>query len=372
MSRAIGLARAHSFLERLATVDEPRVRETNAPLGRSDPCYTPDMNIAVNRESFDPAGWVPPEVGRISNHQTDLPRIAKDSKATAAIEAKLAQIPTIHDLHNADAKNLVSLATSSVHLIVTSPPYWTLKKYRDSQGQLGHVVEYDEFVSQLDQVWRECYRVLVPGGRLVCVVGDVCMSRRKNKGEHTVVPLHSSIQERCRQIGFSNLAPIIWHKIANAAYEASGNGGGFLGKPYEPNAVIKNDIEFILMLRKPGGYRSPNLATRILSVIPEERHRIWFQQIWTGITGASTKNHPAPYPLELVERLVRMFSFVGDIVLDPFMGTGTTNVAAAKWGRNSIGIELDSEYFTYAENRIEKDTRRLFSGALIRSYKKQR
>ena len=115
-----------------------------------------------------------------------------------------------------------------------------------------------------------------------------------------------------------------------------------------------------------GGYRSPDLPTRILSVIPEQKHRIWFQQIWTGVTGASTKNHPAPYPLELAERLVRMFSFVGDTVLDPFMGTGTTNVAAAKWGRNSIGVELDSDYFSKAADRIDKDTRKLFSGALVR------
>ena len=101
----------------------------------------------------------------------------------------------------------------------------------------------------------------------------------------------------------------------------------FLGKPYEPNAVIKNDIEFILMQRKPGGYRSPSVATRVLSVIGEANHREWFQQIWTGLTGASTRNHPAPYPLELAERLIRMFSFVGDTVLDPFLGTGTTTLA---------------------------------------------
>jgi DNA modification methylase len=369
MSRAIGLARAQAMLERLAAVEERPRHHSNAPSGPSNPCYTPNMNIALDREAFDPAGWVPKETGRIANHQTDLPRIAKDTKATAAIEAKLAQIPTIHDLHNADARTFASLAPNSVHLVVTSPPYWTLKRYRDSEGQLGHVKDYDEFIEQLNQIWNECYRVLVPGGRLVCVVGDVCLSRRKNNGEHTVVPLHSSIQEHCRQIGFSNLAPIIWHKIANAIYEAAGNGGGFLGKPYEPNAVIKNDIEFILMLRKPGGYRSPSLATRILSVIPEDKHRVWFQQIWNGVTGASTKNHPAPYPLELAERLVRMFSFVGDVVLDPFMGTGTTNVAAAKWGRNSIGIEIDPEYFAYAVNRIVKDTQRLFSGALIQSHK---
>jgi DNA modification methylase len=97
------------------------------------------------------------------------------------------------------------------------------------------------------------------------------------------MPLHASIQEHCRRLGFNNLAPIIWHKIANAVYEATGNGGGFLGKPYEPNSVIKNDIEFILMERKPGGYRSPSLKTRILSVIPADQHKVWFQQIWTGL-----------------------------------------------------------------------------------------
>jgi DNA modification methylase len=137
------------------------------------------------------------------------------------------------------------------------------------------------------------------------------------------------------------LAPIIWYKIANANYEAQGNGGGFLGKPFEPNAVVKNDIEFILMERKPGGYRSPSVETRVLSVISGDKHKEWFQQIWSGVTGASTRQHPAPYPMELAERLVRMFSFVGDTVLDPFSGTGTTSLAAAKWGRNSIGVEID-------------------------------
>jgi DNA modification methylase len=324
------------------------------------------MNMQPTSLKLDAAEWLPPEIGTIKNHQTDLPRIAKDKKATAAIVARVAQIPTVHDLYNADARSLSFLRDESVHLVVTSPPYWTLKEYRETPAQLGHVAVYDDFVSQVAKVWEECFRVLVPGGRLVCVVGDVCLSRRKNRGEHTVVPLHASIQERCRAIGFSNLAPIIWHKIANAVYEAEGNGGGFLGKPYEPNAVIKNDIEFILMLRKAGGYRSPDLSTRILSVIPEAEHREWFQQIWAGITGASTKNHPAPFPLELAERLVRMFSFVGDTVLDPFLGSGTTSLAAARWGRNSIGVETDPEYFRKSVIRIESQTQKLFSTAHIR------
>ena len=305
------------------------------------------------------------EVGGITNHQTDLPRIAKDAKIIATIEAKLERLPTQHDLYRRDARSIDFLSPESVHLVVTSPPYWTLKNYRVSEGQLGYISDYDAFLSELDKVWTACFNALVPGGRLICVVGDVCLSRRKNKGEHIVVPLHASIQEHCRNLGYNNLAPIIWHKIANAIYEASSNGGGFLGKPYEPNSVIKNDIEFILMERKPGGYRSPSLTTRILSVIPANQHKLWFQQIWTGVTGASTKLHPAPFPLQLAERLIRMFSFVGDTVLDPFMGTGTTNAAAAKWGRNSIGIEVDPHYFDMAVKRLDTETPKLIANRVF-------
>lgn len=308
---------------------------------------------------------IPGSVGEVTDHQTELPRIARDPKATADIEANLAHVRTSHVLYRADARDLEFLPPGSVHLVVTSPPYWTLKEYNQHADQLGHIADYESFLAGLDAVWSHCFRVLVPGGRLVCVVGDVCLSRRNNGGEHTVVPLHSSIQEHCRAMGFSNLAPIIWHKIANAKYEADGNGGGFLGKPYEPNAVIKNDIEFILMLRKPGGYRSPSLATRIMSVIPASKHRLWFQQIWSGVTGASTREHPAPFPVEIAERLIRMFSFVGDTVLDPFLGTGTTTVAAAKCGRNSIGVEVDHRYLAHAEKRIQTATKSLFSQAIV-------
>lgn len=320
------------------------------------------LTKAHNAGKFD--SYLPAQVEVGEDPQKGLPQIAKDPNAVALIEQAVQKIPTHHDLFRMDSREICGIPDLSVHLVVTSPPYWTLKEYRDSEGQLGHVEDYREFLNGLDTVWEHCYRLLVPGGRLICVVGDVCLSRRKNGGRHTVVPLHSSIQVRCRKIGFDNLAPIIWHKISNAAYEVE-NGSSFLGKPYEPNAVIKNDIEFILMLRKHGGYRSPSVATRVLSVISTENYQRWFQQIWTGVTGASTRQHPAPYPLELAERLVRMFSFVGDTVLDPFLGTGTTSVAAANWGRNSIGIEVDPHYFELAHRRITNDTARLFSTSTI-------
>jgi len=326
------------------------------------------MRLIMNNSealNFDLSPFIPKVIAALPLTQQLIPTIAKDTRLIQQIEQSIHNIPTRHSLICADSREMSFLEPESIHLVLTSPPYWTLKEYDDIEGQLGHMEDYEAFLCELDRVWKACYDALVPGGRIVCVVGDVCLSRRKNAGIHAVIPLHASIQEHCRAIGFTNLSPIIWYKISNAVYEASGNGGGFLGKPYEPNAVIKNDIEFILMERKPGGYRAPTIAERILSVIPEASHKAWFQQIWTGITGASTREHPAPYPEELAERLIRMFSFVGDTVLDPFVGTGTTMVGAAKWGRNSIGVEVSPEYAQMAHRRFERATGTLFSTATL-------
>lgn len=267
---------------------------------------------------------------------------------------------TTHRLVQGDARRLSFLNNESVHLAITSPPYWTLKRYNENPDQMGHISDYEEFVSQLLLVWKEIYRILVPGGRLVCVVGDVCLSRR-DFGRHVVFPLHSDIAVTCRKIGFDNLNPIIWHKISNATYEVN-NGSKFLGKPYEPNAIIKNDIEFILMQRKPGGYRQPTEQQRKLSMISKEEYGKWFQQFW-NLSGASTKQHPAPFPLELAYRLVRMFSFSGDTVIDPFCGTGTTMVAAMKADRNSVGVEIDPHYCKMAEDRLREENSGMFSSA---------
>ena len=264
---------------------------------------------------------------------------------------------TFQKLINGDARDLSFLGDESIHLVVTSPPYWNLKRYNDNPDQLGHINDYESFLGELEKVWSEVFRILVPGGRLVCVVGDVCVSRRRF-GRHLVFPLHADICVLCRRIGFDNLNPIIWHKIANASFEVE-NGSKFLGKPYEPNAIIKNDMEFILMQRKPGGYRKPTEEQRKLSKIEKKDFDSWFQQIW-NITGASTKNHPAPFPLELATRLVRMFSFHGDTVLDPFCGTGTTMIAALRYGRNSIGIDIDPEYCRMVARYLKKESSNLF------------
>jgi DNA modification methylase len=316
-------------------------------------------------EQPDLSAFLPKELGRLGDLQTAIPRIAKNPSLVTLIRQAVERIPTRHLLVHGDARKMGANFIGTAHLVLTSPPYWTLKEYRDAPGQMGHITDYEVFVSELDKVWQRCLALLVPGGRLICVVGDVCLSRRKNEGRHTVVPLHASIQEHCRKIGFDNLAPIIWHKIANATYEVENGSGGFLGKPYEPNAVIKNDTEFILMQRKPGGYRTPSGTERILSVIGEDEHRKWFQQIWNGLAGASTKDHPAPYPVELAERLIRMFSFVGDTVLDPFMGTATTALAASKCGRNSVNFEIDKTYLDFAVDRLHNELATLFSSPLV-------
>ena len=260
--------------------------------------------------------------------------------------------PTKHVLRMGDARNLDWIADQSIHLIVTSPPYFNLKRYNDHEGQMGHIEELDEFLNQLDLVWRHCYRVLVPGGRLVCNVGDVCVSRRKNKGRHHVVPLHAHIAVRAQRIGFDYLTPILWHKIANASFEAEGNGAGFLGKPYEPNGIIKNDIEYVLLLRKHGAYRSPSDSQRASSRLSKEEQSRWFRPIWADLPGETTRKHPAPFPVEFAYRLVRMFSFTGDTVLDPFGGIGSTTAACIKANRHSILNEVDPAYFDMAKGQI--------------------
>lgn len=262
------------------------------------------------------------------------------------------KISTTHRLVTGDSREMGFLQNESIHLVVTSPPYWNLKQYPDRIGQLGNTVNYEAFLEELCKVFAECYRVLVPGGRMVCVVGDVCLSRREH-GRHRIMPLHADTTVMCRKIGFDNLNPIIWHKISNATFEVN-NGTKFLGKPYEPNAIIKNDIEFILMQRKPGGYRKPTEEQRRLSKLSKQEYDAWFRQFWV-IPGASTRRHPAPFPNELAYRLVRMFSFVGDTVLDPFVGTGTTMVASLKACRSSIGVDVDPGYVEMARLRLQKE-----------------
>jgi site-specific DNA-methyltransferase (adenine-specific) len=275
---------------------------------------------------------------------------------------------TTHTLRLGDARDLSWLENESVHLVVTSPPYWTLKQYKENRdGQMGDIADYELFLDELDKVWRECARVLVGGGRICCVVGDVCIPRRKG-GRHYIMPLHADIQVRARSSGLDCLTPIIWHKIANGVTEAAGNGVGFYGKPYQPGAIIKNDVEYILFLRKGGQYRSANPMQKALSMLNREEMQLWQRSVWMDIRGTSTRNgHPAPYPVELAQRLIRMFSFAGDTILDPFAGTGSTAIAALLAGRNSLGAEIEPAYLEYAYDKLATTSNQVKEVGAIRS-----
>lgn len=262
-----------------------------------------------------------------------------------------------HRLMLGDARDMRAIPDESVHLVVTSPPYFNLKPYAsDANGnQLGRINDYEQFLSELDRVWRECVRILVPGGRVCCVIGDVLIPRRID-GRHRVLPLPSDIQVRSRNVGLDNLTPILWFKISNRTNESGGGSSGYYGKPYQPGAIIKNDHEHILMLRKPGGYRTAPMIQKALSMLQRDEVDAWMRPVWSDIKGASLRNgHPAPYPVELAERLIRMFSFAGDVVADPFGGSGSTAIAAIRTGRNSISTEIEAVYLEAATDRVRTE-----------------
>jgi len=263
---------------------------------------------------------------------------------------QLREGPPTHRIILGDSREMPEIPDESVHLVVTSPPYANLKEYEPGNpDQLGDIEDYDKFLDELDKVWAECRRILVPGGRICCVVGDVNVARSKG-GRHYVLPLGADIRIRGRRLGLDHLQGISWYKVANIKLEAS-RSRRYLGKPNLPGGVIKNDIEHIIFLRKPG-YRSPSAEMEERSFIPTDEYYKLFRTIWDDIRGASLAAHPAPFPLEIASRLIRMFSFVGDTVVDPFAGTGTTAMAAMELGRFSISYEVEPKYLEFIRSRL--------------------
>jgi len=254
-----------------------------------------------------------------------------------------AAIPTVHTIHLGDARDLGWIGDQEVHLVATSTPYFDLKDYGRDQGQLATLPSYEAFLDALDDVMAECWRVLIPGGKMVLNVGDVLRSRKRH-GSHHILPLHADLLVRSRRHGFQALNGLIWNKIGTANYEQG--PGGVLGKPGQPNQAIKLEHEHLLVVKRPGPYRQPTPWQQQASAISRTEQDLWYRPIWSDVPGTrATKDHPAPFPVEIPYRLVRMFSFAGDTVLDPFGGRFTTTLAAMKAGRNSVSTEISPQYF---------------------------
>lgn len=273
--------------------------------------------------------------------------VERPLSAEIAVEVGL---PTLHTLVQGDARDLSWIDDNAIPLVVTSVPYFDIKAYEAAEGQLGRSDDYAAFLDDMSAVLAELYRVLIPGGRFACNVGDVLRSRKLH-GTHHVLPLHADLLVRGRHTGFLPLNGILWHKIGNVRHEQG--GAGFLGKPGQPNAIVPQEVEHILLMKKPGDYRHPTEAQRRDGHITKAEHDAWFRPIWSDIPGArATKNHPAPFPVEVPKRLARMFSFPGDTVLDPFAGSFTTSVGAAQAGRNSLGVEVGQGYLEHGIRRL--------------------
>lgn len=257
--------------------------------------------------------------------------------------------PTVHKLINGDSRCMSLIPDCSVQLIVTSPPYWQLKDY-GSDEQIGFNDTYEQYINSLNLVWSECYRVLSNGCRLCINVGDQ-FARSVYYGRYKVIPIHSEIIRFCETIGFDYMGSIVWQKPTNM--HTTGGQKVMGSYPYPRNGIVKFDFEHILLFKKLGNAPLVNNSVRKQSVLTDEEWQSYFSSHWT-FGGARQDRHIAVFPEELPKRLIKMYSFVGDTVLDPFIGSGTTALAARNLGRNSIGYEINSNFLGYYREKVTK------------------
>ncbi|MBI3194293.1 MAG: thermonuclease family protein [Ignavibacteriae bacterium] len=239
------------------------------------------------------------------------------------------------------------LPNNSVHLVLTSPPYWQLKDY-GSADQIGFNDSYENYINNLNLVWKECYRVLHNGCRLCVNIGDQ-FARSVYYGRYKVIPIREEIIKFCETIGFDYMGAIIWQKVTTS--NTTGGGVQMGSYPYPRNGILKLDYEFILILKKLGEAQKPTKEQKELSNMTSEEWNTYFAGHW-NFAGARQDNHIAMFPEELPKRLIKMFSFVGDTVLDPFTGSGTTNLVAKKLERNSVGFEINSEFIPIIKQKL--------------------
>ncbi len=235
----------------------------------------------------------------------------------------------------------------SIGLVVTSPPYWQLKDY-GTERQIGFNQSYEDYINHLNLVWADCYRILQPGRRLCINIGDQ-FARSAYYGRYKVVAIHSEIIRFCEAIGFDYLGSIIWQKETNM--HTSGGAKVMGSYPYPVNGYVKIDFEYILLFKKQGKGPAPTTEQREQSKLTDEEWHTYFKSHW-NFSGAKQDRHIAVFPEELPKRLIKMFSFVGDVVCDPFMGSGTTALAALKLERNSVGYEVNESFRLFYNEKV--------------------
>jgi len=255
---------------------------------------------------------------------------------------------THHKIINGDSRNMSELPDNSIHLAITSPPYWQLKDY-GTEDQIGFHDSYENYINNLNLVWKECYRVLHNGCRICINIGDQ-FARAVYYGRYKVIPIREEIIKFCENIGFDYMGAIIWQKVTTS--NTTGGGIQMGSYPFPRNGILKLDYEFILVFKKLGDAPKPTKEQKELSQMTAEEWNTFFAGHW-NFAGARQNNHIAMFPEELPRRLIRMFSFVGESILDPFIGSGTTALAARNLDRNSVGYEINSEFIPVIKDKLE-------------------
>ena len=260
---------------------------------------------------------------------------------------------TMHKIVIGDSRQMIGVPDNSVQLIITSPPYWQLKDY-GVNNQIGYNDSYEGYINNLNLVWDECYRVLDNGCRLCVNIGDQ-FARSVYYGRYKVIPIRTEIIKFCEAIGFDYMGAIIWQKKTTSN---TTGGASLMGSyPTPRNGILSIDYEFILIFKKLGTPKRPSKEIKELSKMTKEEWKTYFSGHWS-FGGVKQNGHIAVFPEELPKRLIKMFAFVGDTVLDPFLGSATTSLAAKNLGRNSIGYEINADFLPYIKQKlnVDKDT----------------
>ena len=265
---------------------------------------------------------------------------------------------TLHKIVIGDSRQMKEVSDESVHLVITSPPYWQLKDYGNGK-QIGYNDSYEEYINNLNLVWNECYRILHKGCRLCINIGDQ-FARSVYYGRYKVIPIRTEIIKFCESIGFDYMGAVIWQKVTTT--HTTGGATVMGSYPFPRNGILKIDYEFILLFKKYGNSPKVSKEVKDQSKLTKEEWNQYFTGHW-NFPGEKQVKHLAMYPCELPRRLIKMFSFVGDTVLDPFLGSGTTSLAAENLDRNSIGYEINEDFLPVIREKLSVEQRSITQDA---------